>query len=160
MQGDGWNRRRFLIAVPGIVAGVAMLAETGWAAKGKAVKVALSAGTDAPKLVAPANTTDCHHHIYDYRYPFAPTVKVRPPEALLSEYRLLQQRLGMARSVVVQPSHYGTDNKLVLDSMKALGYKRTRGIVKELLTSSPTHPHGIKVRLADGQVGRVQEIIE
>ena len=38
--------------------------------------------------------------------------------------------------------------------------KRTRGIVKELLTSSPTHPHGIKVRLADGQVGRVQEIIE
>ena len=38
--------------------------------------------------------------------------------------------------------------------------KRTRGIVKELLTSSPTHPHGIKVRLADGQVGRVAEIIE
>jgi uncharacterized repeat protein (TIGR03833 family) len=38
--------------------------------------------------------------------------------------------------------------------------KRTRGIVKELLTNSPTHPHGIKVRLADGQVGRVAEIIE
>lgn len=38
--------------------------------------------------------------------------------------------------------------------------KRTRGIVKELLTSSSFHPHGIKVRLADGQVGRVQEIIE
>ena len=38
--------------------------------------------------------------------------------------------------------------------------KRTRGIVKELLTNSPTHPHGIKVRLQDGQVGRVQEIID
>jgi uncharacterized repeat protein (TIGR03833 family) len=38
--------------------------------------------------------------------------------------------------------------------------KRTRGIVKELLTNSPTHPHGIKVRLQDDQVGRVQEIIE
>jgi uncharacterized repeat protein (TIGR03833 family) len=38
--------------------------------------------------------------------------------------------------------------------------KRTRGIVKELLTNSATHPHGIKVRLQDGQVGRVQEIIE
>lgn len=37
--------------------------------------------------------------------------------------------------------------------------KRTRGIVKELLTNSPTHPHGIKVRLQDGQVGRVQEIV-
>jgi uncharacterized repeat protein (TIGR03833 family) len=37
--------------------------------------------------------------------------------------------------------------------------KRTRGIVKELLTNSPMHPHGIKVRLQDGQVGRVQEIV-
>ncbi|MGB7342252.1 MAG: YwbE family protein [Phototrophicaceae bacterium] len=34
----------------------------------------------------------------------------------------------------------------------------TRGIVKDLLTKSPNHPHGIKVRLMDGQVGRVQEI--
>jgi uncharacterized repeat protein (TIGR03833 family) len=38
--------------------------------------------------------------------------------------------------------------------------KRTRGIVKDLLTSSSFHPHGIKVRLEDGQVGRVIEIIE
>ena len=37
--------------------------------------------------------------------------------------------------------------------------KQTIGVVKELLTSSPTHPHGIKVRLEDGQVGRVQEIL-
>jgi uncharacterized repeat protein (TIGR03833 family) len=36
----------------------------------------------------------------------------------------------------------------------------TEGIVKNLLTSSPTHPHGIKVRLETGEVGRVQEIIE
>ena len=35
----------------------------------------------------------------------------------------------------------------------------TRGIVAEILTSSPTHPRGIKVRLADGQVGRVQSIV-
>ena len=38
--------------------------------------------------------------------------------------------------------------------------KRTRGIVKEILTNSSFHPHGIKVRLQDGQIGRVQEIIE
>ena len=37
--------------------------------------------------------------------------------------------------------------------------KLTRGVVKDLLTNSQTHPHGIKVRLTDGQVGRVQEII-
>jgi uncharacterized repeat protein (TIGR03833 family) len=36
--------------------------------------------------------------------------------------------------------------------------KLTRGIVKDLLTKSSTHPHGIKVRLTDGQIGRVQEI--
>ncbi|GGF95342.1 YwbE family protein [Paenibacillus abyssi] len=37
--------------------------------------------------------------------------------------------------------------------------KLTRGIVKDILTNSPTHPHGIKVRLQDGQVGRVKDII-
>ncbi len=37
--------------------------------------------------------------------------------------------------------------------------RETIGVVKDLLTNSPTHPHGIKVRLADGQVGRVQKIL-
>lgn len=37
--------------------------------------------------------------------------------------------------------------------------KKTYGIVKDLLTNSATHPHGIKVRLEDGQVGRVCEIL-
>jgi uncharacterized repeat protein (TIGR03833 family) len=36
--------------------------------------------------------------------------------------------------------------------------KLTEGIVKDILTNSPVHPHGIKVRLQSGQVGRVQEI--
>jgi uncharacterized repeat protein (TIGR03833 family) len=37
--------------------------------------------------------------------------------------------------------------------------KLTEGTVANLLTKSPTHPHGIKVRLTDGQVGRVKEIL-
>ena len=37
--------------------------------------------------------------------------------------------------------------------------KRTVGTVKDILTSSASHPHGIKVRLTDGQVGRVQEVL-
>ncbi|MFA7346609.1 MAG: YwbE family protein [Desulfurivibrionaceae bacterium] len=36
--------------------------------------------------------------------------------------------------------------------------KLTEGIVKDILTKSPTHPHGIKVRLESGAVGRVQKI--
>jgi uncharacterized repeat protein (TIGR03833 family) len=37
--------------------------------------------------------------------------------------------------------------------------KLTKGIVKDILTKSPTHPHGIKVRLESGAVGRVKEIV-
>lgn len=37
--------------------------------------------------------------------------------------------------------------------------RRTRGVVREILTPSPTHPHGIKVRLTSGQVGRVKAIL-
>ena len=47
---------------------------------------------------------------------------------------------------------------IVLKKDQSTG-KLTRGIVKDVLTSSPKHPHGIKVRLTDGQVGRVKEII-
>ncbi len=54
--------------------------------------------------------------------------------------------------------HPGLEVDIVLKEDQRTG-KRTRGIVKELLTSSSFHPHGIKVRLQNGQVGRVQEII-
>jgi uncharacterized repeat protein (TIGR03833 family) len=48
--------------------------------------------------------------------------------------------------------------RIVLKQDQAIG-KLTEGILKDLLTSSPKHPHGIKVRLMDGQIGRVKEII-
>ena len=48
--------------------------------------------------------------------------------------------------------------RIVLKQDQPTG-KLTEGIVKDILTSSPTHPHGIKVRLMDGQVGRVKEIV-
>ena len=46
---------------------------------------------------------------------------------------------------------------IVLKQDQATG-KLTRGVVKDILTSSPAHPHGIKVRLQSGEVGRVQQI--
>jgi uncharacterized repeat protein (TIGR03833 family) len=52
----------------------------------------------------------------------------------------------------------GLEVDVVLKKDQRTG-KRTRGIVKEILTNSSYHPHGIKVRLQDGQVGRVQEIV-
>ena len=38
--------------------------------------------------------------------------------------------------------------------------KLTRGVVKDILTKSPFHPHGIKVRLVSGDIGRVQEVFD
>jgi uncharacterized repeat protein (TIGR03833 family) len=48
--------------------------------------------------------------------------------------------------------------RIVLKQDQPTG-KLTEGILKDILTSSPTHPHGIKVRLTSGAVGRVQEIV-
>ena len=48
--------------------------------------------------------------------------------------------------------------RIVLKQDQSTG-KMTEGFVKDLLTSSAAHPHGIKVRLMDGQVGRVKEVV-
>jgi uncharacterized repeat protein (TIGR03833 family) len=53
--------------------------------------------------------------------------------------------------------HPGLEVEIVQKQDQRTG-KRTRGIVKDILTSSPHHPHGIKVRLRSGEVGRVKEI--
>lgn len=53
----------------------------------------------------------------------------------------------------------GAQVKIVLKKDQSTG-KLTEGTVAQILTKSSTHPHGIKVMLEDGQVGRVQEIDE
>lgn len=55
----------------------------------------------------------------------------------------------------IQP---GLEVEIVLKADQGSG-KLTRGMVADILTSSSTHPHGIKVRLTSGQVGRVQNIV-
>lgn len=70
----------------------------------------------------------------------------------LTEGRIMN---GQIRSQV----KIGAKVKIVLKADQRTG-KLTEGVVGRLLTNSPTHPHGIKVMLVDGQVGRVQEIIE
>lgn len=52
----------------------------------------------------------------------------------------------------------GTTVNIVLKEDQRSG-TLTEGVVERLLTKSPNHPHGIKVRLEDGQVGRVKEIL-
>lgn len=53
---------------------------------------------------------------------------------------------------------YGLDVGVVLKEDQSTG-RLTYGKVQKILTNSPTHPHGIKVRLHTGEVGRVKEIV-
>ena len=53
----------------------------------------------------------------------------------------------------------GMQVKIVMKEDQRTG-NLTEGIVKDILTKSPNHPHGIKVRLETGEVGRVKEIVE
>ena len=81
-----------------------------------------------PKLEAPENACDTHMHFYDKKYPLAPTAASAPPEdGSVATYQALRRRIGIARTVVVQPTAYGKDNSCTLDGMAALG-KDARGV--------------------------------
>ena len=54
---------------------------------------------------------------------------------------------------------YGMNVGIVLKEDQSTGYI-TYGKVQKILTNSPTHPHGIKVRLSSGEVGRVKEFVK
>jgi len=118
MNASHWSRRDLLKTAPG-AAGAALLAARIRPAAAQPVK--WSSGSAAPKLKAPANAADCHHHIYDARYPVDPKAVLRPGDASVEDYRALQKRIGTSRNVIVQPSTYGTDNRCTLDALVAFG---------------------------------------
>ncbi len=81
-----------------------------------------SAGSAAPRLAAPANACDCHMHIYDAaRFPPLRPASRMQDQAGVAEYRLLQQRIGLSRVVIVTPAVYATDNAVTLDAIAQLG---------------------------------------
>lgn len=107
------SRRRFLQAGSALGAVASM---------GAFANAPFSQGEEKPKLTPPAGSVDCHMHLYDGHYPTAPNATLFPPDASLEDYRQLQKRLGMKRMVIVTPSTYGTDNRILLD-----GLLRSRG---------------------------------
>jgi len=126
MRTQGWSRREVLVAVPGLVVGAAALAhaQTG----GTEQAVPWSAGTEPPKLRLPLNAVDCHHHIYDARFPNAPEATLKAADATAAEYRLLQKRLGVTRHVAIQPSAYGVDNSCLVNALGQFGLETARGV--------------------------------
>src|SRR5215467_4210702 len=113
------DRRDFMKAA-GVIA-VATAASSISVCGAGAQQVPYSGGTEAPKLKAPANACDCHMHIYNANYPVAPSATLKPPDALVADYELLQERPGTSRNVLVTPSTYGTDNRVTLDAMAQIG---------------------------------------
>jgi predicted TIM-barrel fold metal-dependent hydrolase len=111
-------------------------------------QVKWSSGTEPPKLKAPPSAADCHHHIYDARFPEDPKAILHPPDALVEDYRALQTRLGTTRSVIIQPSTYGTDNRCALAALSALGTSaRMVAVVNDTVTDAElTRLDGLGVR--------------
>ena len=123
MERELWHRRDVLktmsLTAAGALAGCATGTTVTTATQAGPVK--FSAGTETPKSKAPVNATDCHHHIYNAKYPVDPRSTLRPADAVVADYRALQKRIGTSRNVLVQPSTYGTDNRCHLDALAEFG---------------------------------------
>jgi D-galactarolactone isomerase len=78
--------------------------------------------------IAFAGACDCHFHVYEDRFPLAPTATFKPPHAPAAAYRRVQQALGLTRAIVIQPTGYAFDNRCTLEGMAELG-AGTRAIV-------------------------------
>ncbi|WP_442504128.1 amidohydrolase family protein [Marinivivus vitaminiproducens] len=70
-------------------------------------------------------------HVYgpEKSYPLAPTCPLQPPDAPVAVYEALMRKLGIERTVVVQPSAYAADNRRALDAVAELGLDRARAVV-------------------------------
>ena len=69
----------------------------------------------------PPGACDCHVHVFEDRFPLAPTATFKPPHAPADAYREVQRTLGLDRVVVVQPTGYALDNRCTLEALAALG---------------------------------------
>lgn len=83
-----------------------------------------------PRRRAPAGTVDCHMHIMgpNATYPLAEGREYNPPDCLLPDYLAMCDVLGIERTVIVNPSVYGTDNACTIDAVHALGPKKGRAV--------------------------------
>ena len=105
-------------------------------------------------LKAPANSCDCHFHIFDNRFPAL--AGPRPTDYPVSAYRLIQQRTGTTRAVVVSPRAYVTNHQCLLDAISQLGPARTRGVA----VVHPTVSDAELTMLADAGIRGIRFTVE
>lgn len=118
--------------------------------------------TKKPSVRFPSRACDCHAHVFgpQSRYPYVPHAGYIPPDASPDNYVRMLRMIGCERGVLVQPSVYGTDNSLLLDTLRADIFT-LRGIV--VLESSVTDQElqemhrlgvrGVRVNLASETAG-------
>ena len=87
--------------------------------------------TSRPSWRAPPGATDCHCHVFGpYNpYPLSPGRSYTPQEASVAAYLEMLETIGLSRTVIVQPSVYGTENAVTLDAAEAIGLHRARAVV-------------------------------
>ncbi len=114
----------------------------------------------------PDGATDCHHHIYDPRFPYNPNAVLKPPYATVTDYRALQKKLGTSRNVMVQPSTYGTNNDCVLDVLTQLGENcRAVCVVNSKVTDAELKKlhaagvRGVRVQFGLGNPVSAEEVV-
>jgi len=100
--------------------------EFGSLAIGSLSSLAVSEAQAAENL---PGATDCHVHIIGPpdKYPMVAKRAYTPPTATIAQLKAMHARLGVTRTVLVQPSFYGTDNSCMLDALKELG-NSARGV--------------------------------
>jgi 2-pyrone-4,6-dicarboxylate lactonase len=111
-----------------------------------------------PQLVLPAGACDCHAHVLGpaAQYPYSDERIYTPPDCLPSDYRNLLSALGLSRAVLVQPSVYGTDNRLLVDTLRN-DPRRFRGVAviepdigeSDLMALHEAGVRGARVNLVD-----------
>ena len=86
--------------------------------------------TQSPSTKAPPLSCDCHFHIFGPfdRFPLDPGRAYEPPVASIEAYEAVAASLGVERMVIVQPSPYGTDNRVTLDAVRRFGPARARAV--------------------------------
>jgi D-galactarolactone isomerase len=107
----------------------------------------------------PDGACDSHMHVFGKEYTKAPTAVFEPPDAPLSAYLKVKRRLGLSRTVVVQPTHYGSDNACTLAAIASLG-AAARGVAivdvnvtdDELERLTHAGIRGLKVQMFPGGV--------
>lgn len=82
-----------------------------------------------PVFAVPPESCDAHFHVFEPGYPHVPHPLYTFPDGTLAQYERLTEVLGVDRMVLVQPTFYGNDNSLLLDTLRRAG-PRCRGVVR------------------------------